>query len=57
MARKQSYDKLGVYIPREKLEERPVERFIELSERRDRSVNYLVIEAIFDYLEREETKN
>ncbi len=55
--RKQSYDKLSVFIPREKLEERPIERLIELGEKRDRSVNYLVIEAIFDYLKREGNKN
>jgi predicted transcriptional regulator len=48
---------LSVFIPRGKLDERPVERLIELGEKRDRSVNYLVIEAIFDYLKREETKN
>ena len=56
-ARKQLYDKLSVYIPREKLEERPIERLIALGEKRDRSVNYLVIEAIFDYLKREEIKS
>lgn len=56
-ARKQLYDKLSVYIPLEKLEERPIERLIALGEKRDRSVNYLVIEAIFDYLKREEIKS
>ena len=56
-ARKQLYDKLSVYIPREKREERPIERLIALGEKRDRSVNYLVIEAIFDYLKREEIKS
>jgi hypothetical protein len=55
--RKQSYDKLSVFVPRNKLEEQPIERLIALGEKRDRSVNYLVIEAIFDYLKREESKN
>jgi hypothetical protein len=55
--RKQSYDKLSVFVPRKKLEEQPIERLIALGEKRDRSVNYLVIEAIFDYLKREESKN
>jgi hypothetical protein len=55
--RKQSYDKLSVFIPRNKLEGRQIERLIALGKKRDRSVNYLVIEAIFDYLKREETKN
>jgi hypothetical protein len=56
-AGKQGYDKLSAFIPRNKLEERPIERLIELGRKRDRSVNYLVIDAIFDYLEREEAKN
>jgi len=56
-AGKQDYDKLSAFIPRSKLEERPIERLIELGRKRDRSVNYLVIDAIFDYLEREEAKN
>jgi len=32
-----------------------VERLIPLGEKRDRSINYLVVEAIQQYLEREET--
>ena len=41
-------------IPQSKMAERPVERLIKLSEKKDRSVNYLVVEAILQYLEREE---
>jgi len=48
---------LSVFIPQGKLGKKPVERLIKLGEKRDRSVNYLVIEAIFDYLKREESKN
>lgn len=55
--RKQVHDKMSVLIPRSRLKEQLVERLVELGEKRDRSVNYLVIEAIFDYLKREETKN
>jgi hypothetical protein len=57
MPRKQVYDKVSVSIPRGKLELRPIERLIELGEKRDRSLNFLVIEAIFDYLKCEETKD
>ena len=38
-------DKLSIYIPEKKMAERPVERLIALGEERDRSVNYLVVEA------------
>lgn len=45
---------LSLYIPKEKSEERIVERLVRLSEEQDRSINYLVVEAIIEYLDREE---
>lgn len=47
-------DKLSIYIPQEKLKEKPVERLMKLARERDRSVNYLVVQAIMKFLEREE---
>jgi len=38
------------------MKQRPIERLIALGEKRDRSVNYLVVEAIVEYLKREERK-
>jgi len=54
--RKQITDKLSIYIPATKIDKKPVERLIALGEKRDRSVNYLVVEAILQYLDREEKK-
>ena len=54
MARKKILDKLSIYIPQSKLGHRPVERLMALGDKRDRSVNYLVVEAIAQYLNREE---
>lgn len=56
MAKKEILDKLSVYIPQSKMTEKPVESLIKLSEKRNRSVNYLVVEAILEYLNREEKK-
>ena len=56
MAQKKILDKLSVYIPQKKMEEHPVERLIKLSNKKDRSINYLVVEAIIEYLKREERK-
>jgi len=56
MPRKGIMDKLSIYIPQKRMEERPVERLIKLGKKKDRSVNYLVVEAILEYLEREERK-
>jgi hypothetical protein len=47
-------DKLAFYIPQSKQEQRPIERLIKLAKKQDRSVNYLVIQAILEYLKREE---
>jgi len=56
MAGKTILDKLSIYIPQGKLKELPVERLMRLGEKRDRSVNYLVVQAILEYLKREERK-
>jgi predicted transcriptional regulator len=56
MANKQLMDKMSIYMPQAKLKERPVERLIALGKKHDRSVNYLVVEAILQYLDREEKK-
>jgi len=56
MAKKEVLDKMSIYIPQKKMEEKPVERLIKLARKRDRSVNYLVVEAIIEYLKREERR-
>jgi len=56
MARKTILDKMSIYVPQDKLKQRPVERLKKLGETRDRSVNYLVVEAMLQYLAREEKK-
>jgi len=55
--KKEILDKLSIYIPQKKMEEKPVERLIKLGEKRDRSINYLVVDAILQYLEREENQS
>jgi len=56
MAEKEILDKLSIYIPQKKMAEKPVERLIKLGAVQDRSINYLVVEAIIQYLDREEKK-
>ena len=56
MARKEILDKLSIYIPQKKMEEKPVERLIKLANKKDRSINYLTVEAILEHLKREEKK-
>jgi predicted transcriptional regulator len=47
-------DKLSIYIPQEKLKEQPIQRLMKLAKEQDRSVNYLVVQAIMEFLKREE---
>lgn len=56
MVRKSEVTTLSIYIPKSKLEKKPIERLDKLGERVDRSINYLVVEAILQYLDREEKK-
>lgn len=56
MAQKELLDKMSIYVPQGKIDKQPVERLINLGKKRDRSVNYLVVEAILEYLNREEAK-
>ena len=53
MAGQPSLCKLSIYIPQSRLELRPLVRLLALGKKRDRSVNYLVVEAIMEYLERQ----
>ena len=56
MAHKELLDKISIYVPKNKLDQKPVERLMKLAETKDRSVNYLVVEAIVEYLSREERR-
>ena len=56
MPKKKLMNKLSIYVPQNKVDRRPVERLRRLAEAKDRSVNYLVVEAILEYLKREEKK-
>ena len=56
MVRKSEVTTLSIYIPKSKLDRKPIERLERLAKRVDRSINYLVVEAILQYLDREERK-
>jgi len=55
--KKEVLDRLSIYIPQKKMEEKLVERLINLSKKRDQSINYLDVDAIIQYLKREEKKD
>jgi len=45
---------LSIYVPKSKEDRKPIERLSKLAKDRDRSVNYLIVEAILQYLDRQE---
>jgi len=54
MTRTRSTPMISVYIPEKAQSKKLVQRLRLLGEKRDRSLNYLVVEAIIEYLDREE---
>jgi len=51
-------DKISIYIPQDKAAKYNVmARLRKLAEKKDRSINYLVVQAIIQYLDREEKKS
>ena len=47
-------DKLSIYVPQEKRQSQPIERLSKLAKKADRSVNYLVVQAILEFVDRQE---
>jgi peptide subunit release factor 1 (eRF1) len=56
MARTRVAPMISVYIPEKAQKQKVIERLRTLGEKRDRSLNYLVVDAILQYLDREEAK-
>ena len=53
---KKTLDKISISIPNNKKDLRPIARLVKLAEENDRSVSYLAVEAILEYLERAENE-
>jgi len=53
---KKLMDTATLYVPHGKVKERLIERMIAVSAKKDRSFNYVLIDAVEQYLEREEAK-
>ena len=48
---------LTIYVPQSKQQADLLARLQKLAKKQDRSVNYLAVQAILDYLERQESGN
>lgn len=54
MEKQQNEDKVSIYISKPKREENLLARLRKIGAKKDRSVNYLVVEAIREYVEKNE---
>jgi len=50
------FTRISIYASKNKRKERPLERLYALGQQSDRSLNYMVVVAISDYLKSEEKK-
>lgn len=50
------FTRISIYVPKAKQKERPLERLYKLGQERDRSLNYMIVQAVLDYVQREERK-
>ena len=51
-----SFERISIYVPQSKQKQRPLERLYKIARSRDRSLNYMIIQAILDFVRREERK-
>lgn len=50
------FTRISIYVPKDKQKEKPLERLFKMGQKQDRSLNYMIIQAVQDYVEREEKK-
>jgi peptide subunit release factor 1 (eRF1) len=53
MASNRATQTISLYVPEKAQKQKVIERLTKLGKKRDRSVNYLVVEAVLQYLDRE----
>ncbi len=51
-----NFTRISIYVPQDKQDDKPLERLQRIADGQDRSLNYMVIQAILDYVGREEKK-
>jgi predicted transcriptional regulator len=52
----ENFTRISIYVPQKVQQENPLKRLYAIAQKRDRTLNYMVIQAILDYVEREERK-
>lgn len=50
------FTRISIYVPKPRQADKPIERLMKLGMQRDRTLNYMMIEALLDYVNCEEKK-
>ncbi len=50
------FTRISIYVPKRFQGKKPLERLHKLGKQDDRSLNYMVVQAVLDYVERKEGK-
>jgi len=50
------FTRISIYIPNRFQSENPLKRLYKLGRKDDRTLNYMIVKAVTDYVEREERK-
>jgi len=50
------FTRISIYIPKRFQSQNPLERIYKIGKKDDRSLNYMIVKAVLDYVEREERK-
>ena len=50
------FTRISIYVPKRFQQKNPLERLYKLGKKDDRSINYMIVKAVTDYVEREERK-
>mgnify|MGYP002622800359 CR=1 FL=1 len=52
----QDFTRISIYVPKDKQRLKPLERLHALGQKQDRSLNYMIVQAVLEYVKREEKK-
>ncbi len=52
----ENFTRISIYVPQRAQKDNPLKRLHAIAKKRDRTLNYMVIQAILDYVNREEKK-
>jgi predicted transcriptional regulator len=52
-----NFTRISIYVPQKAQKDNPLKRLHAIAQKQDRTLNYMVIQAILDYVNREEKKS